>query len=73
MPDGKPAGVRCIHLDEHERCGLFGFPGRPAVCASLKPSVEMCGATREYALQRLRWLEEQTRPSYGSSSLPIAR
>jgi uncharacterized protein len=62
MPYGKPAGVRCIQLDDYNRCRLFGLPDRPAVCASLKPSAAMCGDTREQALQRLSLLEEQTRP-----------
>ncbi|MEI0618555.1 YkgJ family cysteine cluster protein, partial [Pseudomonas aeruginosa] len=30
MPAGKPAGVRCLHLDENHLCGLFGRPERPA-------------------------------------------
>jgi len=63
MPHGKPAGVRCVQLDEHERCRLFGRPERPLVCVSLKATVEMCGETREHALRRLAWLEENTRPS----------
>jgi hypothetical protein len=62
MPQGKPAGVRCIHLDELERCRLYGRPERPAVCASLKASPEMCGNNREEAMQRLSTLEELTRP-----------
>jgi hypothetical protein len=62
MPDGKPAGVPCVQLDELQRCRLFGQPTRPQVCASLQPSVTMCGVNREQALQRLTWLEEQTRP-----------
>jgi hypothetical protein len=61
MPNGKPAGVRCVQLDEQERCRLFGRPERPAVCVSLKPSASMCGDSREQAMQRLTWLEEQTR------------
>ena len=44
MPQGKPAGVRCIQLDAQDRCMLFGDPRRPAVCGSLQPSIEMCGA-----------------------------
>ena len=24
MPQGKPAGVRCVQLDADERCRLFG-------------------------------------------------
>jgi len=62
MPNGKPAGVRCVQLDEHERCRLFGSPERPSVCVSLQPSPEMCGETREHAMQRLMWLETQTKP-----------
>ncbi|CAM4169187.1 YkgJ family cysteine cluster protein [Kerstersia similis] len=63
MPQGKPAGVRCIQLDEHERCRIFGQPGRPEVCASLSPSAQMCGTSRESAMQWLSWLENETRPS----------
>ena len=50
MPKGKPAGVPCIQLDPSLGCKLFDHPDRPAVCASLKPSLEMCGETREHAL-----------------------
>lgn len=62
MPQGKPAGQRCLHLDAQQRCGLFGDPRRPAVCGSLQPSVEMCGETREQALHFLQDLERRTRP-----------
>ncbi|WP_028081796.1 zinc/iron-chelating domain-containing protein [Solimonas soli] len=63
MPEGKPAGVRCVHLREDSRCELFGDPRRPAFCASLQPSAEMCGTTREYALRHLRELEQLTTPA----------
>jgi Fe-S-cluster containining protein len=63
MPDGKPAGVRCVQLDEHNRCRLFGQPQRPAVCASLRPSSEMCGQTREQAMFYLAQLEKATAAS----------
>lgn len=62
MPLGKPAGVRCVQLDERDGCRLFGRPERPAVCGGLKPSSEMCGQTREYALQFLGRLERLTAP-----------
>ncbi|MFT4100110.1 MAG: YkgJ family cysteine cluster protein [Burkholderiaceae bacterium] len=62
MPAGKPAGVRCMQLDERLRCRLFGLPQRPAVCASLKPSAAMCGADRQQALGRLSLWERQTAP-----------
>ncbi|QDQ26785.1 YkgJ family cysteine cluster protein [Chitinimonas arctica] len=63
MPDGKPAGIRCIQLGEDQRCRIFGRPERPQVCSSLQPSEAMCGGNREHAMQWLGWLEEQTRPN----------
>ena len=63
MPQGKPAGVRCVQLDDDARCRLFGRPERPAVCASLAPSADMCGPDRAHAMAWLRRLEAQTRPS----------
>lgn len=62
MPDGKPAGVRCAQLLDDMRCAIFGQPERPAFCGGIQPSEEMCGETREYALQWLTRLEHQTRP-----------
>ena len=62
MPDGKPAGVACVQLDEHLRCRLFGTPERPAFCASLQPSAEMCGGDRQTAMAGLLALELATRP-----------
>jgi uncharacterized protein len=63
LPNGKPAGVRCPHLDAALMCKLFGLPERPAVCSSLPPSVEMCGEDRVHALRFLDHLEQATRPS----------
>lgn len=60
MPQGKPAGVRCVQLDASDRCQLFGDPRRPAVCASLQPSAEMCGADRTQAMRFLDRLERLT-------------
>lgn len=62
MPDGKPAGVPCVQLDEDSRCKVFGKPERPAFCAGLQPSVEMCGETREQAMVWLSRLERATSP-----------
>jgi hypothetical protein len=59
MPDGKPAGVRCVQLTADNRCGIYGQPGRPGVCLSYQAS-ESCGANREYALQFLEELELMT-------------
>lgn len=62
MPQGKPAGVRCVQLDDALRCRIFGQPGRPAVCASLRPEPQMCGNNRDEALAFLVRLERETRP-----------
>ncbi len=60
MPEGKPAGVRCVQLDDDHRCRIFGRPERPAVCGSLQPEAEMCGATRDHAMVYLATLERMT-------------
>jgi Fe-S-cluster containining protein len=62
MPEGKPAGVRCVHLTQDLRCAIFGQAGRPACCAGLQPSQEMCGDSREEAIAFLTWLENETLP-----------
>ena len=62
MPQGKPAGVPCVQLDAALRCRLFGRPERPAVCASLRPGPEMCGASRTEAMRWLGALETATAP-----------
>jgi Fe-S-cluster containining protein len=63
MPQGKPAGVRCVQLDAQERCRLFGQTERPTVCTSLRPAIEMCGDSREHALTWLTRLEGATAPA----------
>ncbi|HEY0502719.1 MAG TPA: YkgJ family cysteine cluster protein [Lysobacter sp.] len=62
MPHGKPAGIPCVQLDDEYRCRLFGQPERPAFCASLRPSVEMCGQSRDEAMAMLLELERLTHP-----------
>jgi Fe-S-cluster containining protein len=62
MPDGKPAGVRCVQLDESDGCRLFGRPERPVFCGGLQPSAEMCGGTRTEAIAWLTALEIATAP-----------
>lgn len=59
---GKAPGVPCPHLDERLQCRLFGLPERPAVCASLRPSPEMCSTDRDGALRFLSQLEFLTAP-----------
>ena len=44
------------------RCAIFGKPERPAFCASLRPTEDMCGADAADAMARLTALEAATRP-----------
>lgn len=60
MPNGKPAGVRCIQLNDLNQCQIFGLPSRPLVCASLMPSLEMCGESNDAAFNYLEHLEAET-------------
>lgn len=59
---GKPAGVRCVQLSDDSLCALFGQPERPTVCVSLRPSLEMCGASQAHAVAWLGALERATAP-----------
>lgn len=63
MPNGKEAGKRCIQLDNHNMCMIFGKPERPAFCGSLQPNLEMCGTSRVQAIQWLSTLERLTAPA----------
>ena len=65
MPQGKPAGVPCVQLDDQLRCKIFSHPERPAVCGQLQASVEMCGTVADGGVHARAWLmrlEELTRP-----------
>ena len=57
MPNGKPAGVRCVQLTEDNQCRLFGLPSRPVVCRDFAPDVAVCGTSFEEAMQRIAVLE----------------
>lgn len=57
MPEGKPAGVPCIHLLEDYRCALYGDPSRPPVCLNYRAEPEFCGNSREEAIRILTSLE----------------
>ncbi|WP_415884079.1 Fe-S-cluster oxidoreductase [Neptuniibacter sp. QD72_48] len=56
----KPAGERCKHLDQQNRCEIFGTDQRPKACANFAPEEEFCGQNREEALQILTLLESST-------------
>lgn len=62
MPDGKPAGVACVHLDSQMRCVLFGDLRRPRLCRDFAPEPALCGESRQQALERIAVLELQSDP-----------
>ena len=62
MPQGKPAGVRCVQLDEDGMCLIFGKPERPAFCGNLQAAPDMCGSSKEEALRLLGAMESATAP-----------
>lgn len=68
MENGKPAGVRCVQLTAQNACKLFSDPRRPAVCGSLRPSLEMCGKDQGEALV---WLTRLERMTEGPTSEPM--
>ncbi|MFO7862682.1 MAG: YkgJ family cysteine cluster protein [Salinivirgaceae bacterium] len=56
MPNGKPAGVKCIHLDDNYGCKIFDSPLRPLVCAEFEAEEIICGKNRDEALKTLTQL-----------------
>lgn len=60
MPNGKPAGVRCVQLDERNLCRIFGQPDRPAVCSSFGADPDVCGDSSEEAVRLLTEWERIT-------------
>ncbi|MBE0676964.1 MAG: YkgJ family cysteine cluster protein [Bacteroidales bacterium] len=58
MENGKPAGVRCIHLTEEYKCALFGKPERPPVCSAFRAETLFCGTNRDEAMKILSSLTD---------------
>jgi hypothetical protein len=58
MPDGKPSGVKCIHLLDDQRCALFNDPSRPKVCSAFMAEELFCGTNREEAFNILSELSK---------------
>jgi hypothetical protein len=57
MPQGKAAGVPCVHLDQQLRCRIYDE--RPQVCRDFMAS-EFCGDSHSQALILLGQLERDT-------------
>jgi hypothetical protein len=62
MPDGKPAGVRCVNLNGEGLCRLWGQANYPDVCRNFRPSPWVCGESAAEALALIAALEKATRP-----------
>ena len=60
MPEGKPAGLRCIHLHEDFSCGIY--EQRPQVCRDFQAEEIDCGQNRQEAITTLSWMEEGSSP-----------
>ncbi|MEX0982490.1 MAG: YkgJ family cysteine cluster protein [Bacteroidales bacterium] len=58
MPNGKPAGTRCIHLTDDFNCSIYNHTDRPEVCDKFKADPAVCGVEREEAIILLSMLEE---------------
>lgn len=63
MPNGKPAGMHCLHLSDDYLCNIFTHPERPSLCDEFKASVDVCGSNRKEALQLISILEIETCPT----------
>jgi len=61
MPNGKPAGDRCINLNDENLCSLHRKGEYPSVCGNFMPSMEMCGERNEHAMEYLKNLEAMTK------------
>ena len=66
MPQGKPAGVPCVHLDDAMGCRLFGDPRRPELCHQFRAEPAVCGESREQALAIIAELELHSQPASGA-------
>jgi hypothetical protein len=58
MPDGKTAGVKCIHLREDYSCGIYAQ--RPKVCIDFLAEKLVCGSSRQEVLTILSRLEKES-------------
>lgn len=57
MPNGKPAGVACVHLNRQMQCELFTDSRRPKVCSSFQAEPAFCGEHRHEALRIMLEME----------------
>jgi len=58
MPEGKPAGVRCVNLTDDYKCSIYDSPSKPKVCDDFKAEPEFCGSNRDEAMRILGLLSK---------------
>ncbi|HEY9187575.1 MAG TPA: YkgJ family cysteine cluster protein [Ignavibacteria bacterium] len=63
MPEGKPAGIRCVNLDENNLCTIHDKPNYPDVCRNFKMTSDTCGNNADYAFKHLHEIELLTTPN----------
>ena len=62
MPNGKPAGVRCVNLDDSNNCTIHNSAQYPSICRSFPADIAMCGITNEHANKYIEEMEKFTQP-----------
>jgi hypothetical protein len=62
MSGGKPGGVRCVNLDDFNKCTIWGRADYPMACSNFSPSREFCGYSNEEAMRLLAEAEQATMP-----------
>lgn len=70
MPAGKPSGVRCVNLDDLNRCLIWNQPNYPPVCRDFVAKKDVCGSDMEEALQTLYHWEALTAPAINTKASP---
>ena len=60
MPNGKPAGIRCVNLNDKNLCEIYRKANYPLVCKNFKMNYETCGKSAEQANYNLERLERLT-------------
>jgi uncharacterized protein len=58
LPDGKPAGIRCIHLLDNYKCAIYSSIEKPKVCDDFKAEPQFCGENSEEAMNILSSLSK---------------
>ena len=46
-PNGKPSGVRCKNMNEHNVCNIHNSDEYPQVCKNYKADIVFCGDSFE--------------------------